>query len=109
VTGQNEYDVVVLGAGPVGQTVADRSRAAGLTVAVVERELVGGECSYRLGTTPDHRRPVRRTPGPGIAELLHSATVAVAGQVRMDRLWHAVPAFPTISEAWLRLLEAYRG
>jgi pyruvate/2-oxoglutarate dehydrogenase complex dihydrolipoamide dehydrogenase (E3) component len=47
--------------------------------------------------------------GPGIAELLHSATVAVAGQVPIDRLWHAVPTFPTISEAWLRLLEAYRG
>ncbi|MFE6133217.1 FAD-dependent oxidoreductase, partial [Streptomyces sp. NPDC056437] len=40
------YDVVVLGAGPVGQNVADRARTAGLTVAVVERELVGGECSY---------------------------------------------------------------
>ncbi|MEE1811022.1 dihydrolipoyl dehydrogenase family protein [Streptomyces sp. BE133] len=40
------YDVVVLGAGPVGQNVADHARAAGLTVAVVERELVGGECSY---------------------------------------------------------------
>lgn len=40
------YDVVVLGAGPVGQNVADRARAGGLRVAVVERELVGGECSY---------------------------------------------------------------
>ncbi|WP_206319554.1 dihydrolipoyl dehydrogenase family protein [Actinacidiphila epipremni] len=40
------YDVIVLGAGPVGQNVADRARAAGLGVAVVERELVGGECSY---------------------------------------------------------------
>ncbi|MFE6174613.1 dihydrolipoyl dehydrogenase family protein [Streptomyces sp. NPDC056464] len=40
------YDVIVLGAGPVGQNVADRARAGGLTVAVVERELVGGECSY---------------------------------------------------------------
>ncbi|WP_367134304.1 MULTISPECIES: dihydrolipoyl dehydrogenase family protein [Streptomyces] len=44
--GTGTYDVVVLGAGPVGQNVADRARAAGLTVAVVERELVGGECSY---------------------------------------------------------------
>src|ERR1700694_3673015 len=42
----NVYDMVVLGAGPVGQNVADRVRAAGLSVAVVERELVGGECSY---------------------------------------------------------------
>ncbi|MEU2396032.1 NAD(P)/FAD-dependent oxidoreductase [Streptomyces sp. NPDC007369] len=47
--------------------------------------------------------------GPGAAELLHAATVAVAGEVPVDRLWHAVPAFPTISEVWLRLLEAYRG
>src|ERR1700693_2426258 len=40
------YDVVVLGAGPVGQNAADRARAAGLSAARVERELVGGECSY---------------------------------------------------------------
>ncbi|MFD9422858.1 MULTISPECIES: NAD(P)/FAD-dependent oxidoreductase [unclassified Streptomyces] len=46
--------------------------------------------------------------GPGIGELLHSATVAVAGEVPIERLWHAVPAYPTISEVWLRLLEAYR-
>lgn len=43
---QRPYDVVVLGAGPVGQNAADRVRAAGLSVAVVERELVGGECAY---------------------------------------------------------------
>jgi pyruvate/2-oxoglutarate dehydrogenase complex dihydrolipoamide dehydrogenase (E3) component len=46
--------------------------------------------------------------GPGVSELLHSATIAVAAQVPIDRLWHAVPCFPTISEVWLRLLEAYR-
>ncbi|MCX5054990.1 MULTISPECIES: dihydrolipoyl dehydrogenase family protein [unclassified Streptomyces] len=46
--------------------------------------------------------------GPGVGELIHSATVAVAGQVPIARLWHAVPSFPTISEVWLRLLEAYR-
>jgi dihydrolipoamide dehydrogenase len=46
--------------------------------------------------------------GPGVSDLLHSATVAIAGQVPIDRLWHAVPVFPTISEVWLRLLEAYR-
>lgn len=45
-TETNTYDVVVLGAGPVGENVADRTRAAGLTTAVVESELVGGECSY---------------------------------------------------------------
>lgn len=45
--------------------------------------------------------------GPGVQELLHSATVAVAGEVPLDRLWHAVPSFPTVSEVWLRLLETY--
>ncbi|MFF7330195.1 FAD-dependent oxidoreductase [Streptomyces sp. NPDC008150] len=47
--------------------------------------------------------------GPGVGELIHSATIAVAGEVPIDRLWHAVPPYPTISEVWLRLLEAYRG
>ncbi|RDH79563.1 NAD(P)/FAD-dependent oxidoreductase [Mycolicibacterium moriokaense] len=46
--------------------------------------------------------------GPGVVELLHSATIAVAGRMPVARLWHAVPCFPTISEVWLRLLEAYR-
>lgn len=45
--------------------------------------------------------------GPDVAELLHAATIAVAGEVPLDRLWHAVPAYPTISEVWLRLLEKY--
>ncbi len=45
--------------------------------------------------------------GPGVQELLHSATIAIAGAVPLDRLWHAVPSFPTVSEVWLRLLEAY--
>ncbi|MDQ3592683.1 MAG: FAD-dependent oxidoreductase, partial [Actinomycetota bacterium] len=45
--------------------------------------------------------------GPGVQELLHSATVAVAAEVPLDQLWHAVPAFPTLSEVWLHLLESY--
>ncbi|MET1065844.1 MAG: NAD(P)/FAD-dependent oxidoreductase [Arthrobacter sp.] len=45
--------------------------------------------------------------GPDVAELLHAATIAIVGEVPLDRLWHAVPAYPTISEVWLRLLEAY--
>ncbi|MFF4243454.1 dihydrolipoyl dehydrogenase family protein [Streptomyces sp. NPDC001822] len=46
--------------------------------------------------------------GPGTQELLYSATVAITSEVNIDRLWHAVPAFPTISEVWLRILETYR-
>jgi dihydrolipoamide dehydrogenase len=45
--------------------------------------------------------------GPEVAEMLHSATIAVVGQVPLGRLWHAVPAYPTVSEVWLRLLEGY--
>ncbi|AXH34863.1 NAD(P)/FAD-dependent oxidoreductase [Humibacter sp. BT305] len=45
--------------------------------------------------------------GQDVAELLHSATIAIVGEVPVERLWHAVPAYPTISEIWLRLLETY--
>ncbi|WP_329315001.1 NAD(P)/FAD-dependent oxidoreductase [Streptomyces sp. NBC_01278] len=45
--------------------------------------------------------------GAMATELIHTATVAIVGEVPLERLWHAVPAFPTVSEVWLRLLEAY--
>jgi pyruvate/2-oxoglutarate dehydrogenase complex dihydrolipoamide dehydrogenase (E3) component len=45
--------------------------------------------------------------GADVAELLHAATIAIVGEVPISRLWHAVPAYPTMSEVWLRLLEAY--
>jgi dihydrolipoamide dehydrogenase len=45
--------------------------------------------------------------GPGVGEMLHAATIAIVGEVPLDVLWHAVPAFPTVSEVWLRLLEQY--
>jgi pyruvate/2-oxoglutarate dehydrogenase complex dihydrolipoamide dehydrogenase (E3) component len=68
---------------------------AGTAIAVVdtEREVL-------LGVT---------FVGAGVAELLHSATIAVVGEVPISRLWHAVPSYPTISEVWLRLLETWRG
>jgi pyruvate/2-oxoglutarate dehydrogenase complex dihydrolipoamide dehydrogenase (E3) component len=45
--------------------------------------------------------------GPEVQELVHAATVAIIGQVKLERLWHAVPSFPTVSEVWLHLLEDY--
>ena len=45
--------------------------------------------------------------GPEVGEMIHAATIAVVGEVPISRLWHAVPSFPTMSEVWLRLLEAY--
>lgn len=46
--------------------------------------------------------------GAGAADLVHAATIAIVGEVTLDRLWHAVPSFPTTSEVWLRLLEEMR-
>jgi pyruvate/2-oxoglutarate dehydrogenase complex dihydrolipoamide dehydrogenase (E3) component len=43
--------------------------------------------------------------GPEVAEFLQAATIAVVGEVPLQRLFHAVPAFPTRSEVWLYLLE----
>jgi dihydrolipoamide dehydrogenase len=45
--------------------------------------------------------------GVDVAESIHAATIAVVGEVPLERLWHAVPCFPTRSEVWLMLLEAY--
>ena len=46
--------------------------------------------------------------GVDVAEFVHAATIAVVAEVPLERLWHAVPCFPTRSEVWLRLLEEYR-
>ncbi|GAA5090031.1 dihydrolipoyl dehydrogenase family protein [Nocardia iowensis] len=47
--------------------------------------------------------------GPEAGEQLHAATIAVVGKVPLATLWHAVPAFPAVSEFWLRLLETRRA
>lgn len=44
--------------------------------------------------------------GPDAAELAHGATIAIAGEVPVWTLRHAVPSYPTGSELWLRLLES---
>jgi dihydrolipoamide dehydrogenase len=43
--------------------------------------------------------------GPEVVDFLHAATIAVVGEVPLDRLRHAVPSFPTRSEIWLSLFE----
>ena len=45
--------------------------------------------------------------GPDVSELLQAATFAVVAEIPLDRLWHAVPAYPTVNEVWLRMLETY--
>ncbi|MDQ0694087.1 NAD(P)/FAD-dependent oxidoreductase [Streptomyces sp. W4I9-2] len=106
-------------AASVGLTLAEAERA-GHRVRAVDHDLaaVAGSGLYADGYRGRARMIVDLDReillgvtfvGPGIGELLHSATIAVAGEVPIARLWHAVPAYPTISEVWLRLLETYRG
>ncbi|MEU7726753.1 NAD(P)/FAD-dependent oxidoreductase [Streptomyces sp. NPDC040724] len=106
-------------AAAVGLTLAEAERA-GHRVRAVDYDLskVSGAGLYADGYRGRARMVVDLDRevllgvtfvGPGAAELIHAATIAVAGEVPVERLWHAVPSFPTISEIWLRLLETYRG
>ncbi len=101
----------------VGKTLAE-AQAAGLRVTAVSTPTGDVPGAYTQGNgirgtsqllIDDDRRTVigATFTGPGVQELLHSATVAICGGVTVDQLWHAVPSFPTISEVWLHLLEAY--
>ncbi|WP_350275130.1 NAD(P)/FAD-dependent oxidoreductase [Kribbella sp. HUAS MG21] len=95
---------------------AEAATAVGLKIRVVDYDL--GAVSGAKLHADDYRGQVRMivdddrnvlvgftAVGPDVGELLHAATIAVAGEVPLDRLWHAVPAYPTMSELWLRLLE----
>lgn len=101
----------------VGYT-ADAARAAGRAIEVVDYDLgaVAGSALHADGYSGQARMIVDTDRevvlgvtfvGLDVAELLQAATVAVAGEVPISRLWHAVPAYPTMSEVWLRLLEQY--
>ncbi len=101
----------------VGMT-QDEARKAGLAVRCVETALggVAGAALQRDGYEGTARMVIDEDRGvvvgmtfvgPDVSELLHAATVAVVGEIPITRLWHAVPAYPTVSEVWLRLLEAY--
>jgi dihydrolipoamide dehydrogenase len=100
----------------VGYTVA-AAQEAGLNVRVadVPTQSAAGASFYgrddARGTTrfvidEDRRVIVGATfTGPEVAEFVHAATIAVIGEVPLERLFHAIPAFPTRSEVWLNLLE----
>jgi dihydrolipoamide dehydrogenase len=101
----------------VGYT-EEQARAAGLDVRGVTYQVGDVPGAYVQGNgikgtaklVVDQSRQVvvgATFTGPGVQELLHSATVAIAGAVPMERLRHAVPSFPTISEVWLHLLTEY--
>ncbi|NRD25660.1 NAD(P)/FAD-dependent oxidoreductase [Frigoribacterium sp. VKM Ac-2836] len=101
----------------VGLT-ADAAGKRGIDVKVVDYDLaaVAGSALHsdeyegqaRLVVDESRKVIVGATfVGPDVSDLLHAATIAVVGEVPIDRLWHAVPSYPTVSEVWLRLLDAY--
>jgi dihydrolipoamide dehydrogenase len=101
----------------VGHTLAS-AREAGLRVRAVDvgtSANAGGSFygrkapgTARIVVDEDRRLVVGATiTGPEVQDFLHAATIAIVGEVPLDRLWHAVPVFPTRSELWLRLLEKY--
>ncbi len=102
----------------VGPTAAE-ARERGVNVRTVSHNVghtagaaaIGTDISGTFQIVVDADRDVivgATIVGPGAGELLHAATIAIVGEVPLSTLWHAIPAFPTMSETWLRLLEAYR-
>jgi pyruvate/2-oxoglutarate dehydrogenase complex dihydrolipoamide dehydrogenase (E3) component len=101
----------------VGHTLAS-AQEAGLNVRAVDTSTEGNAGgsfvghgapgTARIVVDEDRKVIVGATfTGVDVAESLHAATIAVIGEVPVERLWHAVPCFPTRSELWLYLLEAY--
>jgi len=93
----------------------ENARAKGLNVSAVDYGFgwtagasttgEGIEGNVRIVVDEDSRTIVGATfVGPGAGEMLHAATIAIVGKITLDELWHATPAFPTMSEFWLRLL-----
>jgi pyruvate/2-oxoglutarate dehydrogenase complex dihydrolipoamide dehydrogenase (E3) component len=103
--------------GAVGHTLAS-AQEAGINARAVDVDTEanaggsfvgrGAPGTCRIVVDEDRRVIVGATfTGAEMGEALHAATIAVIGAVPLDDLWHAVPCFPTRSELWLKLLEAY--
>jgi dihydrolipoamide dehydrogenase len=101
----------------VGHTLAS-AHEAGIDARAVDADMNGtAGASFHGRGEPGTARIVvdgnRRVlvgatfTGADVADFVHAATIAIVGDIPIDRLWHAVPSFPTRSEVWLKLLEAY--
>ncbi|HEY5052957.1 MAG TPA: NAD(P)/FAD-dependent oxidoreductase [Solirubrobacterales bacterium] len=101
----------------VGKTLAE-AKDAGIDASATDVDTDGtaGASFQGKGTGGTSRIVVDETAktivgatfvGFETADFLHAATVAIAGEVPLAKLRHAVPAYPTRSEVWLKLIEAH--
>jgi pyruvate/2-oxoglutarate dehydrogenase complex dihydrolipoamide dehydrogenase (E3) component len=101
----------------VGHTL-ETARGAGLRVRAADADInatagasfVGKGVPAQARIVVDEDRDVlvgATFTGAEVAEFVHAATIAVVGEVPVSRLQHATPSFPTRSEVWLGLLDAY--
>src|SRR5918994_1504683 len=112
---EQTVDVIVIGGGPAGETVAGGCAAGGLSGVLVGRELVGGECSY-WGCVPSKTliRPgdvvaaARRVPGA--AEAVTGSVDAAAAFAQRDYMtggWSDDGQAHWLAEAGVRLVRGH--
>jgi pyruvate/2-oxoglutarate dehydrogenase complex dihydrolipoamide dehydrogenase (E3) component len=113
--GEPDFDVIVIGAGPTGENVADRAVKGGLTAAIVESNLVGGECSYAacipskaLLRSSAALEAARRVEGAKQAIIGQLDTSAVfARRTRFTSNWHDQAQVDWLKNASITLLRGH--